>query len=461
MSDSIDEKVFKPGDYEFNKLILINNRGIKLDILALVQEISLYESIYAPSIEGQMVVTENTGLSTHFPIVGQEELEFEIKTPSPNKVQSINFKKYRARVIGVENRKQLQNNTALYIVNFSTKEAFKNTRNRVSQTFEGPADLIVEDILRNNLKTNKNIFTEEALGLRKITIPNITPFTACQRIASLAKSRVRNGAGYLFYETFDGYHFRSFESHFVNSDGTPTTPLNRFYYQPNNQSSELSSQYVNIRDFFVEDRFDHLARANLGMYSSKTFTHDITTKSIKETNFNPFNSFYDKSHADTDGENLIGPTYPTGEDDDERNTFNDFNNNRIYVVPLSKHLYSRDSDDEQDYTTHKSRIAEAEQTRNIMRTLRISINVPGITDYRVGRMIEVFVPRNEKIEPGEIDVHHKMHSGRYLIAEIKHTFVQGYHTCQIEAIKDSMPFVIPFGNSTRFTREAKGNTFGV
>ena len=43
MSDSIDEKVFKPGDYELNKLILINNRGIKLDILALVQEISLYE----------------------------------------------------------------------------------------------------------------------------------------------------------------------------------------------------------------------------------------------------------------------------------------------------------------------------------------------------------------------------------------------------------------------------------
>mgnify|MGYP003134725470 FL=1 len=62
MSDSIDEKVFKPGDYELNKLILINNRGIKLDILALVQEISLYESIYNPSIEGQMVVTENTVL---------------------------------------------------------------------------------------------------------------------------------------------------------------------------------------------------------------------------------------------------------------------------------------------------------------------------------------------------------------------------------------------------------------
>jgi hypothetical protein len=68
---------------------------------------------------------------------------------------------------------------------------------------------------------------------------------------------------------------------------------------------------------------------------------------------------------------------------------------------------------------------------------KISITVPGRTDYTVGQKVGVVLNRIEPLSPKDKDITDKMFSGYYIIAAINHHVDREKHECYMELIKES------------------------
>ena len=85
----------------------------------------------------------------------------------------------------------------------------------------------------NILTSKKKLFFQKTRNQDKVVIPNITPIDAIKMLAkrSLPSNLTdTGGAGYLFYETTKGFHFRSWESLCVTKNGEQVKPKQKFRY---------------------------------------------------------------------------------------------------------------------------------------------------------------------------------------------------------------------------------------
>jgi hypothetical protein len=102
----------------------------------------------------------------------------------------------------------------------SSKEYLTNNfeENRVARTYEGKISETVKKIFTEHLKTKKPLFIEDTLNNLKIAgriDDEAMPFNVLNQLSAKSipivqsKKTEGNTAGYFFYETSDGYHFKS------------------------------------------------------------------------------------------------------------------------------------------------------------------------------------------------------------------------------------------------------------
>ena len=84
------------GDYNLNGIILQAHDGTGgrfgeggVDIMPMVQELNIYESITQTAVYGTLVIVDSTNLIANLPIQGTERLFFKLSTPGTSKIQHI------------------------------------------------------------------------------------------------------------------------------------------------------------------------------------------------------------------------------------------------------------------------------------------------------------------------------------------------------------------------------------
>ena len=134
------------------------------------------------------------------------------------------------------NKQQINEGTQTYTLHFCSREFLRNLRTKVSESFTGRIDQMVYKILddENYLDSRQTLFYQKTRNQDKITIPNIAPFKAIEMLSKRRWQTTVKSAGYLFYQTTKGFHFRSFESMCVNSNGMPREVKQEFNYQIRN-----------------------------------------------------------------------------------------------------------------------------------------------------------------------------------------------------------------------------------
>ena len=95
-------------------------------------------------------------------------------------------------------------------------------------------------------------------------------------------------------------------------------------------------------------------------------------------------------------------------------------------------LFRSDVTNSKTIQKRTSQLQQAEATK-------ISIVVPGRTDYTVGRKVRVKLNKFNPIESGdtEKDITDNMFSGNYIISGINHFIDREKHQCHMELMKDS------------------------
>ena len=468
------------GDYDLQYVHIRNHRGEGLqdtdgeNISDMVVELNIYESLYNHAITGSLVIADTRNLIGNLPIQGTERLSFRLATKldSYSHEDSIDFTEATGNpmhVYKLTNKEQPNDTTQTYTLHFCSREFLRNMRTKVSKSYTGRMDEAVNSIFKDSeyLDSKKKLFFQKTRNQDKVVIPNMTPIDAIKMLGKRSLPSNLNdsgGAGYLFYETTKGFHFRSFESLCVTKNGEQVkakqkfryiyVPVDRFGHEvlddKGKKLDRIMEGFQSVEDYkFLNNFHDVAVNTMLGTYGHTVITHNLYNKSYKKDKYHYHNSYNTTAHTDTDPDAKYkgGPAItdsPVDYDQVEGNAYkqkgvSDFAESRISLQATSQYIHNEETgnygvDVIQDGKIEGERIALANSVRA---GTRLQMTVKGQSWLQSGDVIEFDVQsvENREISGGRPD---PRYSGRYIITDIRHQVSNDEYIQILECIKDSV-----------------------
>ena len=481
-SDSPDSLDYA-GDFNLNAIILQSHQGDGYDsaskkrvaggvnILSLVTELNIYESIDKAAVTGSLVVTDAQNLIGNLPIQGTERIMFKLSTPGTDKPEHIidasELTGHPFYVYKISDRREIKSGTLLYIIHFGSREFMRNLRVKVSKAYSGKIDLIVRKILsdKDGLDTRKKVYFQPTRNSDKIVIPNLPPFQAVSLLTRRALPENSEASGYYFYETTKGYNFRSWESMCAHYGRIQRDPVQKFHYSKRNMTNDTITEnkdtekmdtsdqrlfeQQSVESYRIVNNFhDTAANTALGTYGHRVITHNLFSKSYTTNDYHYHNQYARTVHTDfhqnesSDNKFVV---VDTPVDFDQRGV-SDYPESRVSLVPTTQFLHNEETgnygvDVSQDGVLDGIRIAQRNQ---ITASTTIELTVKGQTFIQPGDVVLFDLRPVEKdgITAGR-KPYDLQYSGRYIVCSIRHKVDANSYKMILVIKKDSVrePFL--------------------
>ena len=447
-----------PGDYALDEIKIVNSVGESLGLrMGQVQELNVYEDINSSSLTGSIAIADAHNIISNAALQGNERLIFKLYTPGNEQynkkmfVDATEETGHPFHIYALSDRKNLTETTMSYILHFCSRELFRNARTRVSKAYNGGFAESVISILRDRegIDTRKHIFFEKTRNQDKIVIPNIRPFDAVNMMASRALSKNGNGAGYYFYETTKGFHFRSYENMLANKTLYPRDEAVTLHYTPKKIHNNTYMNEHGIDSYEFMQHFDTLSQQAMGTYASRVITHNIYDKSYNIKDYNYHNYFAGMYHTDQIG-NASKRNYHISNSpvDDElreypakgHKTASDYPNSKVILQGTTRFLHGENTgifgtSPDNEGLTEAIRQSQENQVEN---STRIKVVMKGHSYLQAGDIVNFRLPSMEP-DKGEMNRYgyDEFHSGRYLITKLRHRVIRSEYKMVLELVKDS------------------------
>ena len=468
-----DEFLEVGGDYILRNLILHNYYGEKTNILPIVQELNIYESIYNNAITGTLVIGDTKNQIARLRLQGLERISFKVTTPGQTGLKdSIDFSEETGdplHVYKITDRRMVNQNLMTYTIHFASREFMRNTRLKVSQSFTGTLDQMVSDITKDYLDSRKTLFVETTSNQDTILIPNKTPFDAINDIAKRAiPENSKGGVGYYFYETSKGFNFRSWESMVSSKSNFKRAPRDEFFYQPAKipgsdpkaVNDRALQELRTIEEYeFVNNFHDVAANTVLGTYGHRVITYNLFDKNIETNDYHYHDQFTESKHTDSTTSQFDGERYaiaPSPVDYDNELNVSDFPESRVSLQPTTRFLHNENTgmygiDVSQDGVKFG---AYQSQLNQVMHGTTLRMKIKGQCKINAGDLIRVHLKdpnasRDNSSKAGQN--HDERFSGDYVITKLRHQITGELHTIQLECVKDAVGQAIPAGVNPKRT----------
>ena len=461
MSDKkVEDHIEFAGDYDCKHIFLHDHHGDRTDIMQVVDELNIYESIYKNALTGSIVITDAQNLISKLEIQGIERISFVIRTPGTSDDRDIINASAESghpfHIYKITDRVQTAPGTLRYILHFGSREFMRNIRTKVSQAYDGRLDRAVYAMFldENYLDSRKTLTFEPCGNSDKITIPNMRPFDAINMIARKALPEKSNGVGYYFYETTKGYHFRSWENMCV-SQGRNTRPTKQqFYYAPINIKDDPAVDNKVVYDYklvdsyeFITNIHDTAANTALGTYGHRVISYNFYDKSFTENDYNYHNQFAVTRHTDGSTSQFDSEKFAVG----ESNVDETIANQKTQSSKVSDYPESRVSLQATTQFTHNEETGaygidvledgrklgqDISQRNQVLNGTTLKLTVKGQSYIEAGDVIEF---RMRPIDEKETDfVDDPQFSGRFIITKVRHKINPTRYDMILECSKDSV-----------------------
>jgi|TARA_Y100000310_G_scaffold7705_1_gene8429 hypothetical protein len=463
------------GDYNLDSIKIISFDGKPVDIKSMVHELNIYESIHSTAITGSVVIADAQNLINKMPLQGTEKIVFKLSIPgtemsSQGTIDATEETGHPFHIYKLGNKKQISEGLLLYTLYFCSRELFRNTRVRVSQAYNGPLHESAAKIFTDQeyLDSRKKLFVEPTRNIAKVVIPNLRPLDAIALLASKSLSGNANGAGYLFYETTKGYHFRSFENLYTKNSKTPRDIVARFDYmvrKSRDANTEEKGKYIQdleaVEKYEFISNFDSAASQAMGTYANSVITHNIYDKSYAIAKFHYHNEYNDFSHVEDSGsdDHRKFSISPSPVDYDEK-TVSDYHDSNVSLVGSTAFLHNEDKgiygiDPKLDGKTNSIQLS---QNTAIANSVMVKLTVHGQSYLEAGDVI-FFALRSVESGKGVFSTGttlDEQHSGRYIITSIRHRVVDTDYKMVLICCKESVYTGWGAGTYTGTASKSKG-----
>jgi hypothetical protein len=254
------------------KCEIIPRNGPATELNAVVVELNYYENLLSNSISSTFVIADSGSLNKKeqssildgLPIRGGEKITLEIEDAQIEK-NSISVDLYVNRI---KNSNPLTNKD-VFILDLCTLEFINNEKTRVIKRYDNSISENVTRILREVLKTNKPIDADPTSIPYNFIGNERKPFYTCSWLSSksVPTKGIGGAAGYFFYETSEGYKFKSIDV--LNAQ----QPKRKFVYTDTNV---IPRQYdAKILSVNIERDMDLQQNLSLGVYANRTIYFDF------------------------------------------------------------------------------------------------------------------------------------------------------------------------------------------
>jgi hypothetical protein len=397
---------------------------------------------------------DDNGIRSAYGIYGNEELTITIEGPVGSDIQPIT-KKFM--ITKVEVGQKVSDRVSMDLYNIIEKHAYLNYIQKVSKTFEGKGEIIIERIMNNyfDMRYETKSLQPSLQPSFRYIIPYLTPLDAVEMVRDRITSP--QGTPFFFYSTLrsDDLILNDFETMFSSQPwNTQVRGIEYVYSEANTNSAPTDFFY--IRNWNPLSLESVLNVAMDGAYGSRFQVLDVT--SGPGTYDFPYNSsktlakLYEagKLPGSTGGriDNqalTVDDSLTIGKNDNARKSVGEYTSkfystvaaSRMYINSLDNYVngYHDHSDDAGLY----QKKLESKALRNIMLRSVVNIDVAGAPylqeERGVGNLIRVVVPLTSTADAGDALIDQKL-SGEYLIYQLRHVFTnEGYHTAAMNIVK--------------------------
>ena len=387
-----------------------------------VQSIDYYESILSPSISVQVKILDVDGNLSAKGVYGGEKLAIKIVAGKDSELEDF--------VITPEDHELILNSIKditsgvkqqTATLQFVSKDLIKNEASKINKRYVGNITDSVKDILTKDpkgIKTTKSIDDVDRASNNYAFVGNRhNAFDIIQRLQPKAggagyDDKKKSDYGFLFFETFDGYHFRSLRS----------------LFEPEPETEYVKSEISGTGDFVIDNyNFssgnDVVLNLKSGLYNNETTFIELDKTKITKVKFNM---------DETEDLTLKPPKVPVN----------------IEGKPSRIMLRVADTGVHQHYEENSSKLKDVQPFTDLavyqnksyarfslLNSQSLNITVGMNPALRAGQTIGVKFPTVDyKSDFG--DENSKDISGKYLISHLRHEFEGGDFRTYLRLIRD-------------------------
>ncbi len=273
--------------FKFKKCELLPNEGSSLDegyeLLGGGPIVDYYESIDSPTISMNITFIDIDQVISRKGISGGEYIDLTVEIDGFDDFK-LTQKKHNLMLNSVRNI-ITETNKQVATLEFVSVESIINETARVNKKFAGNVSQTVFELLigdKKGIQTSKNLDKHDATNSYSFVGNLKRPFDTVQWLCPKAQSSTKN-FGFLFYENFDGYHFKSIEKLLEQEPSFTYTHTDKPYDQEASAFKILQNRMVQTNDIGMNLR--------MGMYANRTIYVDIVnqTKEIVDFKITDFN----------------------------------------------------------------------------------------------------------------------------------------------------------------------------
>lgn len=393
-----------------------------VDIKLGTVSIDYFEDIFSPTITARIAVVDtgqsinNQSVYNGLPLRGGERVAMKIKGNSktnPGLDFSTDPKDY-LYVSSISNVMSNNQNES-FILHLVSRESITNETSRVPRKY--PTDYTIdqsaEDIIKNYLKSDKIAKIDKSSNTYGFIGNLRKPFTVLVWLASKAVPDISGDAtaGFVFFQTKEGFHFRSIDNMIMEQPKAVYTSTNV------NESSIQRNNDFNILSFNTTRNQNLLEKLRLGTYASyRTFYNvlDFSFTLPDEGGVFKLEDYAGKAKnlgQALDDENL--PKISEGASENLGDLPSRIITQALDIGTMDSEVSTKDNSNPIKYQS------QAIMRYNILFTQTLNMTVPSNTNLRAGDIIECRFPKITGDNKKEFD---DDQSGLYMIKELCHHF---------------------------------------
>ena len=466
----MSQKTPYASSFLLKKASITDVKGSKnLDITDLVIRFDYFENISLPTVSANLTLVDTgANLISSLPIQGFEKVELILEASDEETY------KYNMRVYKIGSRFS-GDRFQTYTLGLISEEALLNEGIRVSKTLKGKPDEIVRDLLKQYLKTDKDVIVDpsvyniifnpgkkspfniiDSIKLKSVPtggniqsktnlkIPKFNPIAAVTDVLSSVSptaksdySKTKGTSGYMFFENRSGFIFKSIDS-LCSSTKYNGSKAVAIYTQENNDVGGPPNRKIIDIDFVEE--LDIMTKLRMGAFSSLICFYNYSTGKYEEYVYSLADSYESMGHSGSQkglpyGQKELSK-YPT----------------RIMSALIDHETWyngtdiasPEESDGAKKSTTNFPDFQKYYMSQSIARVnslvnQKVKITVTGNPKLTIGDKIEIRIPNQIPSGDRLQQQYDPEHSGVYLISEINHVFIpkERLSTTFLTLIRDS------------------------
>jgi hypothetical protein len=391
-----------------------------------------YESILQDTIRATVTFADtgntikNKTALEELPIVGQEKVQIKFKD---NNEVTLDLVLYVNKVTPLAD----DTTKSMVQLDLVSKEYILNEKIRLNTRFDGKISNHIRTILtgQNYLNTQKNLDIEETSNNYNFIGNNKKPYYAMnwlskKAVPNLAEAK-GNTAGYFFYETSEGFKFKSIDS-MLSQEKKKSIIYNQ---TPDSRGDNLPAGYdVKALEYVKDNRVDVQEKLNIGAFSTRTIL------------FDPFTCYYEvltpNAKEKEKSLKLGGKELPVLNPEFNRTEKNkDFSRTTYYLLdkgtlPTGDTKQQIEKSGEENFEP-KDILNQAIMRYNQLYSIKTTITIPGDFSLHAGDAVFLDVP---ELAPETKDVS-KENGGLYIIADLCHYISTKETYTKLNLVRDS------------------------